>query len=64
MNGANEAAVALFLEEKIGFYDIPRLVEAALAQAPGTKDPDLEAILAVDAAARQSVAVAARGIVR
>ena len=44
--------------------DIPRLVEAALAQAPGTKDPDLEAILAVDAAARQSVAVAARGIVR
>ena len=36
----------------------------ALAQAPGTKDPDLEAILAVDAAARQSVAVAARGIVR
>ena len=64
LNGANEAAVALFLEEKIGFYDIPRLVEAALAQAPGTKDPDLEAILAVDAAARQSVAVAARGIVR
>lgn len=64
LNGANEAAVALFLEKKIGFYDIPRLVEAALAQAPGTKDPDLEAILAVDAAARQSVAVAARGIVR
>ena len=64
LNGANEAAVALFLEEKIGFYDIPRLVEAALAQAPGTKDPDLEAILAVDAAARQSVAVAAHGIVR
>ena len=64
LNGANEAAVALFLEEKIGFYDIPRLVEAALAQAPGTKDPNLEAILAVDAAARQSVAVAARGIVR
>ena len=64
LDGANEAAVALFLEEKIGFYDIPRLVEAALAQAPGTKDPDLEAILAVDAAARQSVAVAARGIVR
>ncbi len=64
LNGANEAAVSLFLEEKIGFYDIPRLVEAALAQAPGTKDPDLEAILAVDAAARQSVAVAARGIVR
>ena len=64
LNGANEAAVALFLEEKIGFYDIPRLVEAALAQAPGTKDPDLEMILAVDAAARQSVSVAAHGIVR
>ena len=48
----------------LGLSDNPRLVEAALAQAPGTKDPDLEAILAVDAAARQSVAVAARGIVR
>ena len=32
LNGANEAAVGLFLERKIGFMDIPRLVERALSQ--------------------------------
>lgn len=45
-NGANEQAVALFLEGKIGFLDIPRLVEAAMdRQAPGvvTLEADLEA---------------------
>ena len=30
MNGANEAAVALYLEDKIGFYDIYRLVKLAV----------------------------------
>ena len=35
-NGANEQAVALFLEGKIGFLDISRLVEAAMdRQDPG-----------------------------
>lgn len=32
LNGANEAAVALFLAGKIGFLDIPHLVERALGQ--------------------------------
>ena len=30
LNGANEAAVGLFLEDKIGFNDIPRLVRRAM----------------------------------
>jgi 1-deoxy-D-xylulose 5-phosphate reductoisomerase len=30
MNGANEAAVALFIAEKIGFCDIPRLIEKVM----------------------------------
>ncbi len=30
LNGANEQAVALYLEDLIGFYDIPRLVRLAI----------------------------------
>lgn len=57
-NGANEQAVALFLEGKIGFLDIPRLVEAAMArQAPGIVT--LEAVLEADREARAFVAGAA-----
>lgn len=57
-NGANEQAVALFLEGKIGFLDIPRLVEAAMdRQAPGVVT--LETILEADQEARAFVAGAA-----
>lgn len=57
-NSANEQAVALFLEGKIGFLDIPRLVEAAMArQAPGIVT--LEAVLEADQEARAFVAGAA-----
>ena len=57
-NGANEQAVALFLEGKIGFLDIPRLVEAAMdRQAAGVVT--LEAVLEADREARAFVAGAA-----
>ena len=57
-NGANEQAVALFLEGKIGFLDIPRLVEDAMArQAPGVVT--LETVLEADQEARAFVAGAA-----
>ncbi len=52
LNGANEVAVALFLEGKIGFYDIPRLCQAAMSAAPKVSAPTLEDILAADAQAR------------
>ena len=55
MNGANEAAVALFLEDKIGFYDIPRLVRGAMDEVPFTENPDLAQILEADRAARAMV---------
>lgn len=55
MNGANEAAVALFLEDKIGFYDIARLVRHAMDTVPLVQEPDLEQILAADRAARAAV---------
>lgn len=55
MNGANEAAVALFLEDKIGFYDIYELVAQAVAEVPFQKSPALEEILEADRAARAFV---------
>lgn len=55
LNGANEAAVALFLEDRISFLDIPRLVECALEQVPSRRSPGLDEILEADRAARQAV---------
>ena len=55
MNGANEAAVALFLEDKIGFYDIYTLVRGAMDAIPFIADPTLEQVLECDAAARKYV---------
>ena len=54
LNGANEAAVAGFLRDEIGFYDIPRLVHKALDTVPFVQTPDLQEILAADRAARDA----------
>ncbi|MCT0254365.1 1-deoxy-D-xylulose-5-phosphate reductoisomerase [Synechocystis sp. CS-94] len=57
LNAANEQAVALFLQEKISFLDIPRLIEKAcdLYAGQNTSNPDLETILAADQWARKTV---------
>jgi len=55
MNGANEAAVALFLEDRIGFYDIYELVSRAVDTVPFIQDPTLDEILEADRLARQVV---------
>ena len=55
LNGANEEAVRLFLVDKIGFHDIPRLVAKARAEVPVVQSPSLEEILEADRAARQVV---------
>jgi 1-deoxy-D-xylulose-5-phosphate reductoisomerase len=55
MNGANEEAVALFLEDRIGFYDIYDLVNRAVEEVPNVMEPTLEDILETDRLARQSV---------
>jgi 1-deoxy-D-xylulose-5-phosphate reductoisomerase len=53
LNAANEVAVAAFLDEKIGFNDIPVLIEQALNKANITEDvSSLEGILEADALAR------------
>lgn len=55
MNGANEEAVALFLADKIGFYDIYNLVSGAVEADDFVPNPDLEQILDADCRARQYV---------
>ena len=55
MNGANEEAGALFLEDKIGFYDIYDLVSKAVDAVPFIADPTLDEILEADRLARAAV---------
>ena len=55
LNAANEVAVALFLADKIGFYDIYELVRGAMDTVPFVANPTLEQILAADDAARAYV---------
>ncbi len=55
MNGANEEAVAMFLADEIGFYDIYRLVSQAVEQVPFIQNPTLEEILEADRLARLAV---------
>lgn len=56
LNAANEAAVAAFLAEQIGFTDIPALVDEALQRLPLMSASELEAVLAADKASRALVA--------
>jgi 1-deoxy-D-xylulose-5-phosphate reductoisomerase len=55
MNGANEEAVAKFLADEIGFYDIYRLVSTAVEEVPFVQNPTLEQILEADRLAREAV---------
>ena len=55
LNGANEAAVALFLADRINFLDIPRLVESALGRVPVVDTPGLNDVFEADRAAREAV---------
>jgi 1-deoxy-D-xylulose-5-phosphate reductoisomerase len=55
MNGANEEAVAMFLNDEISFYDIYHLVKRAVDTVPFIPNPDLEQILESDRLARQAV---------
>ena len=55
MNGANEEAVAMYLRDEIGFYDIYDLVSRAVELVPFVKNPDLEQILEADRIARNLV---------
>jgi 1-deoxy-D-xylulose-5-phosphate reductoisomerase len=65
LNAANEQAVALFLEEKIQFLDIPKVIEATCDRhhSHNLSTPTLEDILEADQWARGEVLEAAGKIV-
>jgi 1-deoxy-D-xylulose-5-phosphate reductoisomerase len=62
LNAANEQVVALFLEEKIQFLDIPRCIELVCDrhQNDNCANPSLDDILAADKWARQEVLTATK----
>ncbi len=55
LNGANEEAVAAYLLDEIGFYDISDSIAYALDRVPFVSEPDLQQILAADRLARNAV---------
>lgn len=61
LSGANEVAVEMYLNDQIGFYDIPALVKKAMEEVPFLRKPNLSQILEADRLARQSVRCNAGG---
>ncbi len=53
LNAADEVAVAAFLEERIGFDEIPQIVEDVMAATPVGRLESIHTVLALDAEARQ-----------
>ncbi len=53
LNAANEVAVAAFLEQRLSFLGIPRVIEATLENLETTSVESVEAILEVDQQARE-----------
>jgi 1-deoxy-D-xylulose-5-phosphate reductoisomerase len=64
LNAANEQAVELFLQEKIRFLDIPRLIETACDRhhPHNLSNPTLDDILTADRWARQEVLAASSAL--
>jgi len=65
LNAANEIAVEAFLNRRIGFLDIARVVEETLSQSPEANTPadTLDGVLAADARARELAAGICRRVV-
>ena len=56
LNAANEVAVECFLDQRLPFLGIPRLIEATLAALPAGPEGSLDDVLAADAEARRIAA--------
>ncbi|MCR4300158.1 MAG: 1-deoxy-D-xylulose-5-phosphate reductoisomerase [Sulfuricaulis sp.] len=52
LNAANEVAVQAFLDRRIGFTDIPLVIEHVLSEIPASHDNRLEVVLSDDMRAR------------
>src|SRR5271169_1262832 len=53
LNAADEVAVAGFLEEQIGFEDIPRIIEDVITATPAAHLASIKEVLVCDAEARR-----------
>lgn len=53
LNAANEIAVKLFLEEKIGFLEIAQLIESVMEAIENSRPLNIETYIEVDAYARE-----------
>jgi len=53
MNAANEAAVNAFLEGRIAFLDIARVIESVMTRHAAAELSSLQAVLSADAWARR-----------
>ncbi|MGA9504318.1 MAG: 1-deoxy-D-xylulose-5-phosphate reductoisomerase [Terriglobales bacterium] len=52
LNAADEVAVAAFLEEQIGFEDIPRIIRKVMLATPARNPESIQQVLALDTEAR------------
>jgi 1-deoxy-D-xylulose-5-phosphate reductoisomerase len=62
LNAANEVAVQAFLDEKISFTAIPRVIELVMNQSPATPLESLDNVLAADRAARRMAELAVEAL--
>lgn len=62
MAAADEVAVERFLAGGIRFLDIPRIIEAVLADHANVADPDLETVIEADRSARDRARQASSGV--
>jgi 1-deoxy-D-xylulose-5-phosphate reductoisomerase len=53
LNAADEVAVAAFLDEQIGFEDIPQVIEATMTATPVIHLESIQEVLACDLEARR-----------
>jgi 1-deoxy-D-xylulose-5-phosphate reductoisomerase len=56
LNAADEVAVAAFLERRIGFEDIARIIEAVIRETEQVKPESIKRVLQLDAEARRRAA--------
>ncbi|MGX4641382.1 1-deoxy-D-xylulose-5-phosphate reductoisomerase [Massilia sp. SYSU DXS3249] len=64
LNAANEIAVEAFLERRIGFRDIDRVVRRVMDEVPHGAASDIAAVMAQDAQARSAARQIVAGVVR
>ena len=54
LHGADHAAVKAFIENKIGFMDIPRVIAATLQKTKNILDPDIDQIIEAEKNAQKT----------